>query len=363
MKRSGKCNCRTHSFDYGFTLIELLAVIAIIGLLASFLLPAISRARERAKIGYVKGQLAQIETALSQYYTEWDTYPPMGNDWLGGGFFPSEDVGSDGQGPFILSGGQWITNPNYHGPDTDGTEGNYRLDPNEDGVVLGEYNKFVRNGKLDGTYYDRLGMFADASKPALMDIFANKTYYHYYAGCVSEKTDLGMPIYNSYNGFYDPTTNPDGYGPNNCPMYYNRWVLYSVGIDGKDHALHNYYLTMMDGEDVGTDAYASDVMDNGSGTPNAVSDNDGVIFEPSIGENNSQDDTLVSGTIRETRWVTPGGPKESQAPGGNGATLEGPSGNPVFNYDVRQERRRRGQVYATPDGDPQAYGAIMRYGP
>lgn len=370
MKRSGKWNRRTHSFGHGFTLIELLAVIAIIGLLASFLLPAISRARERAKIGYVKGQLAQIETALSQYYTEWDTYPPIGNDWLGGGFTPSEDVGSDGQGPFILSGGQWIANPNYRGPDTDGTEGNYRLDPGEDGVVLGEYNKFVRNGRLDGTYYERLGMFADTSKPALMDIFADKTYYHYYAGSVSEKTNFGMPIYNSYTtrnsygtGFYDPTANPNGYGPGNCPQFYNRWVLYSVGIDGKDHCLHNYYLTMQDGEDVGTDAYASDVMDDGSGTPNAVSDNDGIIFEPSIGENNNTPDMFVSGTVRETRWMTPGGISETQVPRGNGVTLQGPSGNPVFSHDVRQERRRAHAVYAMPDGDPQAYGVIMRYGP
>jgi prepilin-type N-terminal cleavage/methylation domain-containing protein len=353
MKRCGGFNRRNHSPDHGFTLIELLAVIAIIGLLASLALPAISRIRERSKIGATKAQLAQIETALSQYYAEWDTYPPMGNDWLGGGFFPSEDVGSDQQGPFVLSGGQWIVNATYPGPDTDGTEGNYRLDPGEDGVALGDY-LFPKNNKLDGTYYDRLGMFADTSKPGLMDIFEKDTYYHYYGGYVTGTTTYGMPIFNSYASLSDYMTNH--------PMYYNRWVLYSVGIDGKDHGLHNYYLTMQNGEDVGTDAYSSDPADQ---------DGDHILFEPSTQttqeENNDVNDPLSSSpiTIRETRWtVNLNGRFEGDLqPGGDPNALDVADGKPVFSYDVRQERRRRGQVFATPDGDAQAYGVIMRYGP
>jgi hypothetical protein len=200
-----------------------------------------------------------------------------------------------------------------------------------------------------------MGMFTTEGTAALLDLFATEdTYYHYYAGHVRGKTATGMPKYPSYSDLADYI--------DNAPTYYNRWVLYSVGIDGKDHGLHNYYLTMQDGEDVGTDGYASDPMDDSSGTPNAVSDNDGVLFEPSLQENDDGNDTLVSGTIIETRWITPGGVDERDAPGGT-AALDGARGEPVFSYDVRAERRGAHNIYVTPDGDSGAYGVIMRYGP
>jgi type II secretory pathway pseudopilin PulG len=337
----------------------LLAVIAIIGLLASLALPAISRYRERMRIGAAKAQLAHIETALSQYYTENDTFPPIGNDWVGGTFFPSEDVGRDGQGPYIYSGGMWVVNAFYTGPDIDGTEGNYRLDPGEDiGIYpwLGANDPTLDNKKLDGTYYDRLGMFADADKSNLMDEFEKNTYYHYYASYVPGQTILGMPDYRSYNGL-------SGY-MSNSPDFYNRWVLYSVGIDGKDHGLHTYMLTMQDGEDVGADGYAGDPMDDGPGAPNLYSDNDGILAEPSIGENDAVNTDRLQGVVRETRWQTPAASgSEATAPAGNDSKLEGPTGKPVFSYDTRAERKRTGDIYATPDGDPQAFGVIMRWGP
>jgi len=362
MKIRGGFHQRNCKSDSGFTLVELLAVIAIIGLLASLALPAISKIRTRARVGAVKAQLAQIETAIEQYYADWDTYPPAGNDCLGGDCFGSEDVGSDGVGPFTWNGGlgQWVVNGAYTAPDTNGTEGNYVLDPGEDlGLDLqsGTSDIGEGNGRLDGTYYDRLGMFADADKAALLDHFATRdTYYHYYPGHVYGKTGLGMPKFRSYSGFANYK--------DRSPSFYNRWVLYSVGLDEKDHGLHNYYLVMQDGEDVGFDGYASDVMDDGSGAPNAYSDNDGIIFEPSLGENDGGTaDTYLSGTVRETGWTTPGGMSEDAAPGGNDALFEGPKGEPIFSYDVRMKRRRQKAVFITPDGDSTAFGVIMRYGP
>jgi prepilin-type N-terminal cleavage/methylation domain-containing protein/prepilin-type processing-associated H-X9-DG protein len=84
----------------GFTLIELLVVIAIVGILASLLLPALSRSKAAAQSAACKSNLSQLGVALTLYVHDFGKYP-------GPAMSQSDGIQSDGMTGFINSG--WVT--------------------------------------------------------------------------------------------------------------------------------------------------------------------------------------------------------------------------------------------------------------
>src|SRR5688572_17182887 len=76
---------KTSGQNKGFTLIELLVVIAIIGILAGLLLPALAKAKDKARVIQCMNNLKQLQFGFTMYLGDFQDYlPPNYHVTVGG---------------------------------------------------------------------------------------------------------------------------------------------------------------------------------------------------------------------------------------------------------------------------------------
>ena len=69
-------NHQTAGSRHAFTLVELLIVIAIIGVLAAFMIPVMRSVKRTQYISHTKAEMALLETAIQRYHDAYGFYPP-----------------------------------------------------------------------------------------------------------------------------------------------------------------------------------------------------------------------------------------------------------------------------------------------
>jgi len=74
--------------EQGFTLLEMLMVVAITGLLASLLLPALAAAKARGRTATCKNNLRQMAHALAMYESDFGFFPGCGDPLIATNNFP-----------------------------------------------------------------------------------------------------------------------------------------------------------------------------------------------------------------------------------------------------------------------------------
>ena len=122
----------------GFSLIEVVVAAAMVGIMATMLIPNLSGANERAKNAKLGNDLATIDQAIQLYHLDNGKVPEalanLGSDYLGGNIEFKDAKGGDlsytksDDNAYVLSGknvkGETVKSPGSSGTEMSGTGGN-----------------------------------------------------------------------------------------------------------------------------------------------------------------------------------------------------------------------------------------------
>ena len=267
----------------GFTLVELLTVIAIVGVLLAFLVPAFNKVQDVAYTARQKAQFHGLNIALEAVYTDFGDYPTSA--WEGGGVnvtygayaasqrLAEAVIGMDGLGVHRNTG--WLFggldspggNPLYEpgraydqaerfGPYMELENANAvkmssiynSYSPLQDYYVLADMYKVVKNtatGKMSGMpiLYYRANRGQSGHDPTVANTRMNT--YDIKDALVNSTVSLSVPftgavsvhpmktdaIATDYTWFYDRIQNPNFTSPAR-PYRADSFILHSAGPDG-----------------------------------------------------------------------------------------------------------------------------------
>jgi general secretion pathway protein G len=128
--------------ESGFTLIELIIVVAIIGILATIAMPAMTNAPQRAKEAVLKEDLFQMRSCIDQYLADHGEYPGSLEELVEAGYLRKIPVD-----PITESADTWVT-------EQVDAETDAELQPNDsigDGII--DVFSGAEGVALDGSYY------------------------------------------------------------------------------------------------------------------------------------------------------------------------------------------------------------------
>ena len=227
-----------------FTLVEMLVVIAIIGILAAMLLPALAAAKTAAKKAQAKMEMGSIVTAIEGYDQDYSRYPitkeeqaAAGANDFTTGFVPNPQANviwtsphySDDNNSNVVAilmdmtaypNGNSTANANhvYNPKQVKYLNAKLSGDPGTGSQPLGGVDN-------NGIYRDPWGnpyvitMNASYNEQGTSDIFY----------CQREVSQQNAGSGTGYNGLFNPNANPD----TDNFLYHGKVMVWSAGANGK----------------------------------------------------------------------------------------------------------------------------------